>query len=159
MNDLYRAIMDKLSEKTGFKSKSTFAFSGEMSEKIFIIPPNRNRYLAEISENNRSYDAWVNSQKEIAQKIYALKVSVDTIQKTTLEDKDRLLKSLNETIQALQLELDPKNWILIENWQLKKETYKNPEYKFKVRGKELTILTHTESLSHTQIPKIALAKV
>jgi methylmalonyl-CoA mutase len=158
MNDLYRAIMDKLSEKTGFKSKSTFAFSGEMSEKIFIIPPNRNRYLAEISENNRSYDAWVNSQKEIAQKIYALKVSIDTIQKTTLEDKDRLLKSLNETIQALQLELDPKNWILIENWQLKKETYKNPEYKFKVRGKELTILTHTESLSHTQIPKIALPK-
>ena len=37
-------------------------------------------------------------------------------------------------------------------------TYKNPIYAFKVRGKEIKIETHTESLSHTQIPKVALPK-
>jgi methylmalonyl-CoA mutase len=28
-----------------------------MSEKVWIIPPAKSRYLSEISENNRRYDA------------------------------------------------------------------------------------------------------
>ena len=36
--------------------------------------------------------------------------------------------------------------------------YKEPVYSFKVRDKEINIETHTESLSHTQVPKIALPK-
>ena len=27
-----------------------------MSEKVFVIPPKRTRYLSEIAENNRQYD-------------------------------------------------------------------------------------------------------
>jgi methylmalonyl-CoA mutase len=30
-----------------------------MSEKVWIIPPAKSRYLSEISENNRRYDAKV----------------------------------------------------------------------------------------------------
>ena len=56
MNTLYKAIMDKLVEKTDADLKSTFTISDEMSEKVFIIPPARVRYLSEISENNRAYD-------------------------------------------------------------------------------------------------------
>lgn len=44
-----------------------------MSEKIFVIPPNRTRYLSEISESNRAYDQWVNEQSETAQNLYAVK--------------------------------------------------------------------------------------
>ena len=36
--------------------------------------------------------------------------------------------------------------------------YIDPVYKFKVRDKELSIETHTESLSHSKIPKIAMPK-
>src|SRR5690606_13035755 len=39
-NNLYRRIMDLLTEKTKSPIKSNFHVSGEMSEKIFIIPPN-----------------------------------------------------------------------------------------------------------------------
>ena len=67
-NSLYIAIIEKLNQKESKKYKSHFDTTDEMSEKIFIIPPNRIRYLSEISENNRSYDKWVNQQKEIAQK-------------------------------------------------------------------------------------------
>lgn len=158
MNSLYRAIMDALVEKGGFPEKSTFAFSGEMSEKIFIIPPSRTRYLAEISEDNHKYNQWVIAQSAIAQKLYALQTSIETLKQSKLEDKDRLVKGLEETFETLSLDFDLKNKKAIEEWPKKVELYKNPEYKFKVRGKELTILTHTESLSHTQIPKIALPK-
>ena len=60
MNSLYKVIMDKVVEKTQAPLNSTFAITREMSEKIFVIPPDRTRYLSEISENNRSYDNWVN---------------------------------------------------------------------------------------------------
>src|SRR5690606_27703402 len=36
--------------------------------------------------------------------------------------------------------------------------YKEPVYSFKVRDREINIETHTESLSHSEIPKISLPK-
>jgi methylmalonyl-CoA mutase len=39
-----------------------------------------------------------------------------------------------------------------------KQDYKNEFYVFKVRDKEIKIKTHTESLSHQQIPKVCLPK-
>ena len=56
MNSLYKAIMNKLVEKTGVDLNSSIEIIQEMSEKIFIIPPARIRYLSEIAENNRAYD-------------------------------------------------------------------------------------------------------
>ena len=49
MNTLYKVIMDTLVEKAGANLKSTFEITEEMSEKIFVIPPDRTRYLSEIS--------------------------------------------------------------------------------------------------------------
>ena len=72
MNSLYKAIMDKIAEKTGSDLKSSFEITKEMSEKIFVIPPSRTRYLSEISENNRGYDTWVKKQVEIAEKLCSI---------------------------------------------------------------------------------------
>ncbi|MBL7955109.1 MAG: cobalamin-dependent protein, partial [Flavobacteriales bacterium] len=52
-NTLYARLMAKIAEKTGVDFKSTFAAHDEMSEKVWIIPPAKSRYLSEISENNR----------------------------------------------------------------------------------------------------------
>jgi methylmalonyl-CoA mutase cobalamin-binding domain/chain len=71
-NTLYKAIIDKVAQKTGTDLRSTFALTGEMSEKIYIIPPSRTRYLSEISENNRGYDKWVAQQAEVADRLYSL---------------------------------------------------------------------------------------
>jgi methylmalonyl-CoA mutase len=72
MNKLYTAIMAELQEKTETDLKSSFEITDEMSEKIFVIPPARTRYLSEISENNRAYDKTVNEQAEVAQKLYGI---------------------------------------------------------------------------------------
>ena len=56
MNTLYKRIMDKLVEKTEADLNSKMEITTAMSEKIFVIPPARVRYLSEIAENNRSYD-------------------------------------------------------------------------------------------------------
>ncbi|NNF01798.1 MAG: hypothetical protein HKN22_03870, partial [Bacteroidia bacterium] len=76
-NNLYKALIDMLKEKTGAELNSKMIPTEEMSEKIYIIPPNRSRYLSEIAENNRNYDKKAREQSEIAQRAYCIKQSVE----------------------------------------------------------------------------------
>lgn len=158
MNSLYKVIIDKVKEKTGADLNSNFSISKEMSEKIFVIPPDRTRYLSEISENNRGYDKWVNKQVEVADKLYGLQKSIETLQSSSMDDKDRLVKGVQEAFEMVKRDLDGHNWQILEAWEAKKAAYAAPEFVFKVRDKELRMATHTESLSHTQVPKVALPK-
>ena len=176
MNTLYKGIMDTLVEKTGADLKSTLEITKEMSEKIFVIPPARVRYLSEIAESNRGYDKKVDDQVIVAQKLYGIHQTIESITnasaeiiKTGLnedeiislelpEDDKAFLKLLFAQFEKVKLNFDPYNWEILLNWQEKVQKYKNPVYTFKVRDKEIHIETHSESLSHTQIPKISLPK-
>ncbi|EGV42640.1 methylmalonyl-CoA mutase [Bizionia argentinensis JUB59] len=182
MNTLYKAIMDTLVEKANFELKSTFHISDEMSEKIYVIPPARIRYLSEIAESNRFYDKTADEQVEVAQKLYGIykticsvaNVTESTVEKsfigklrledeTILElaenaDDKEFLNLLIKEFDRVKMNFDPYNWEVIIGWDEKVNTYKNPIYSFKVRDKEIKIETHTESLSHSQIPKVALPK-
>lgn len=159
MNRLYKAVMNKMVEKTGNKNlASNFHITEEMSEKIYIIPPSKTRYLSEISENNRSYDKKAEQQAEVAQKLYGIQKTIETISASSMDDKDRLIKGLQEAYEKTKLDLDPRNMLVIENWEAKKKLFSNEFYEFKVRDKVLKIATHYESLSHTQVPKIASPK-
>ena len=108
MNTLYSVIMEKLAEKTNTTLKSTFTITDEMSEKIFVIPPDRTRYLSEISENNRSYDKWVDQQVEVANTLWGLDSSIKAMKASSFEDKDRLVKGLQEAFEKEKLDFDPK---------------------------------------------------
>ena len=158
MNTLYKVIMDLMVKKTNADLTSTFEITQEMSEKIFVIPPERTRYLSEISENNRAYDRWVKEQVLVADRLWGINSSLETMRSSDIDDKDRIIKGLEEAFHNEKLNFDPKNWELIENWTAKKKMYIDPVFKFKVRDKELSIETHTTSLSGSQIPKIAMPK-
>ena len=152
-NQLYKQIIDKIAEKTGSDLSSTFEITHEMSEKVFVIPPHRTRYLSEISETNRTYDDWTKKQGEIAQTLYSIQKTIDALK----ENKD-IIKVLTAEFDRIKLNLDPKNWKLIQDWSAKVKLYKEPLFKFKVRDKEIGIQTHSESLSHLQIPKVSLPR-
>ncbi|HXS37387.1 MAG TPA: methylmalonyl-CoA mutase family protein [Flavipsychrobacter sp.] len=157
-NTMYKSLMDLLVKKTGANLESHFHISNEMSEKIYIIPPARTRYLSEISENNRKYDKWAKDQSAVAQKLFGIQKTIETLKASDIEDKDRLIKTLQEVYERNALDLDPKNKHLLDHWQEKINQYLGEYYTFKVRNKEVRIKTHTESLSHTQVPKVAVPK-
>src|SRR5258706_5079026 len=154
-NQLYVNLMAKIVEKTGADLRSTFQISREMSEKIYVIPPHRTRYLSEVSESNRKYNQWLNEQAEVAQKLFALQKTLDHLNNNNLS---LLAAGLKEEVQKLSLRLDPENKKVIEAWPHLVQRYREPVFKFRVRDKEIAIQTHTESLSHTMIPKVALPK-
>ncbi|MGB7843651.1 MAG: methylmalonyl-CoA mutase family protein [Salinimicrobium sp.] len=175
MNTLYKQIMDRIDEKFGAHFNSTYHITTEMSEKIFVIPPSRTRYLSEISENNRSYDDKASAQAEVAERLYGIfktiqSVTGDTpelnkfgieeekLQNSTSAENEELVNLLKKEFDKVKMDLDPYNWEIITGWEEKLNKYRQPIYSFKVRHKEIKIKTHTESLSHTQIPKVALPK-
>ena len=182
MNTLYKAIMDKVVEKTEADLKSTFEISKEMSEKIFVIPPARTRYLSEIAENNRMYDKKAAEQAEVAQKLYGIFKTIETVTGHTAvfdpsglneegilkqarlvggqvqNDDVKFVEMLIAEFNKVKMNLDPYNWEVIVNWKEKVSRYTQPIYSFKVRDKEIKIETHTKSLSHSDIPKVALPK-
>lgn len=157
MNSLYKALMDKMVEKTSSDLNSSFEITKEMSEKIYVIPPARTRYLAEISENNRAYDDWVKNQCEVADQLYGLQSAIQVI-KNVPGDGDEIISGLSERFDDVKLDLDQRNWKLLEAWDEKVARYKDPIYKYEVRGRELSVETHTKSLSQLDIPKVVLPK-
>jgi isobutyryl-CoA mutase len=181
MNTLYKSIMDKIVEKTSANLKSTFQITREMSEKIYVIPPHRTRYLSEIAENNRKYDETAKTQVEVAQKLFGIYKTLESVTDSKIElskfgidndfsiaklssraqsreEQDIFTKMLIAEFDRVKMNLDPYNWEIILNWSEKVNKYKNPIYSFKVRDKVIEIKTQTTSLSNNQIPKIALPK-
>jgi methylmalonyl-CoA mutase len=157
-NQLYAKLMQKLSEKSAGGFPSNLAITGELSEKIFVIPPHRTRYLSEISEENRKYDSWSRQQSATAQRRYALHQTIDALRTSAVENRDLAIKALEDELRKTTLALDPNNLRIIEEWGNKKKMYREPLFKFKVRNRELSIETHSESLSHIKIPKVALPR-
>ncbi len=179
-NNLYVRLMETIKKKTGVDFHSTFHAHDEMSEKVWIIPPAKSRYLSEISENNRRYDAHVRKQAEIADKLYGLYSAVLTFGGPDLlnaplasgswplaasgeTDKQpaassQELKALVSKFEELRKDLDPHLWSMLTGWKSEEARYSGEFYTYLVRGKEIKVPNHTESLSHLKIPKVALPK-
>ncbi len=158
VNSLYAKLIETINEKTGAGFKSQLVAANEMSEKIFIIPPRRVRYLSEIADSNRGYDKWAKEQSGIAQKLYGISKTITTIQEAEISDSDRLIKDLEETYAKVALDFDPKLQIVIDEWDSVKESYANDIYTYLVRNKEIKVETKTISLSHQKISKVSLPK-
>ncbi|MEX2564590.1 MAG: methylmalonyl-CoA mutase family protein, partial [Cyclobacteriaceae bacterium] len=155
MNRLYISIMKRMEGSLKLHRKEGFQLvvEGEM-HKTTIIPGPRLRYLSEIAENNRDYDRKATRQKDIAQKLYGLKLAIDHL--NGAPENKGIQKHLQKEFLDLGKELDPKNLEWLENWSEKVKSYQEEFLTFKVREKEIKIKTFSTSLSNTRIPKVAL---
>ncbi|UOQ77120.1 methylmalonyl-CoA mutase family protein [Hymenobacter sp. 5516J-16] len=173
MNRLYRAVLATVEAKTGVPFASQLETTKEDSEKIYIIPPHRTRYLSEIAETNRQYDQWVQKQSDTAQQLYGIRQAIGAVQSlgsnpagggsgagngSNAPGSGNLVAGLESTFEEIKLRLDGQNWKLLETWPQKVAAYKAPEFIFKVRDKEIRIQTHTTSLSNQQVPKVSLPR-
>ncbi|MFY1048363.1 methylmalonyl-CoA mutase family protein [Chryseobacterium sp. GP-SGM7] len=145
--DLYNRLVEKVNAK--FENLNLKGFvEQEVSEDITIIPPKRVRYLSEIVENNRIYDANVEKQAELARKMYHIEGVKNFLSNETLDAE----------YQKAEKELQQENIDFLKTWDDTKKAFHEEFYSYFVRGKEIKVETSTESLSHLRIPKIALPK-
>lgn len=156
INRLYKALMDMLHARS-HTFQSNVEAPDVSSEKIHIIPPKRVRYLSEIADTVRNYNKWIDEQSDVALRMQAIHNTLKELK----HDKDMdesLLEKLQSTYKIISRKLVPENQELLDNWPERVNAYSEDIYSFKVRDREINVKTHTESLSHQKIPKIALPK-
>ncbi len=164
VNELYRALVAKVKEKTRILLPALFEEGAEPPAKIYIIPPARTRYLAEIAEANQACNQWTAEQAGIAQRLYSIAKTIDTMAASHIAPgketgaKTGLLLELDMLYEQTLKKLDPANHEILKNWDAKVKAYKNDFYIYKVRDSEIRIETHYESLSRLKIPKISLPR-
>jgi len=153
VNILFEALINTVTEKTGYKFpvvKQNLRISHNDQE---IVPSNRVRYLSEIAETVRNYNQEIEEKAAVANRLQALLTAAEEL--TREKDIEALL---NEKVELLKQELGSENYSILEQWEAKKLRYRDEQYTYKVRGKEIRVETHVETLSHTRIPKVSLPK-
>ncbi len=157
---LYHAVIDTISSKTGIEFNPSLARpeTKTSTSKTIIIPPERTRYLSEISDTVRTYHKETQAQADAIRKTWQLKEALNTIEKEQTGDTTELLSLLKEEIQKADALLKTETKQVLKEWNDIQETYSKDELVYKVRDREIRLPLYSESLSHTRIPKIVLPK-
>ena len=144
MNALFDRVCGVLGLERGARS---IPHKAESVTQTALIPPDRVRYLAEIVEESRRYDAFVHEQVTLARKLYQL----DGVLAMGVEE----VRPLYEKAEA---QLHPTTRTLLAQWPAMQQRYTADYYEFTVRDKVIRQPLYTETLSHLRVPKVALPK-
>ncbi|MEO6773894.1 MAG: methylmalonyl-CoA mutase family protein [Kofleriaceae bacterium] len=180
MNTLYRALIDLLVARTGAPLHSQFELTPEMSEKKWIIPPDRTRYLAEIAEACDANDAHVKVQAAIARRMYQLHGTIEALRANVGKKKLEIIEppehegvvqvtqvvvgepayvgELVALYHDLETRLTSESRGLLAEWPAMQRRYAAAKYQFQVRDKVIELDLTSESLSHLKIPKVTLPR-
>ena len=155
---LYHGILEQLAEKTGYELHSSLPKPKAKisSSKAIVIPTDRIRYLAEISDTVRTYHRTTESQSEAIRKAHYLKESAELLCSNGDDEKEALIKLLRKEADHLEEAVDSESRNLVDTWKSLKDDYSKDELVYTVRDREIRIPLYTESLSHSKIPKISL---
>ncbi len=152
---LYLGLRDIIAEKGFALPSSRFARTGahEPSARQAIVPPARQRYLAEIAAEVRTYHKTAAEQARIARELQQLTSSARMLEACGADSA-----SLSPLIAEREEQQDPRARKLIENWPKVKESYAGEEYVVKIRDKEIRTRIVSTSLSGTPVRKVALPR-
>ncbi|MGE3452996.1 MAG: cobalamin-dependent protein, partial [Burkholderiales bacterium] len=161
---LYQAVLAKLKEM-GLAAKASrlpAVSTRHSTQQTPIIPPQRSRYLAEISEGVRGYKKRAVEQARIARERQQLMETKRMLAERDYPEQGDFKTKASEVVEILVAErdakLEPRSRKLLEMWPKMREAYGGDEYVVKIRGKEVrTALTH-KSLSGSKIRKVSLPK-
>lgn len=168
---MFTELCRRFAEKLGL-AEDAWDSNLEVADKepraLAIIPGNRIRYLAEISEQGRSVNQSIVAQADAASRLQSLHQALTELadpelpprlaayDKTALADtSDASRAILRQRYQETLQELSSEAIELLKTWPKRKEAARSERYSYTVRGKEVTGSNYRESLSHLKIPKIA----
>jgi methylmalonyl-CoA mutase len=152
---LYQYLRDLLAEGGLAVSEPTLApVDGRVSTRAStVVPPRRQRYLAEIAETVRGYHAETDAQVAAVREHTALAAARDALERagSSTADIDTLAKEAERRV-------DRDTADLLGHWKSTKDDYTGDELVVKVRDKELHTQLWRETLSGTRVPRVALPR-
>jgi methylmalonyl-CoA mutase len=118
-----------------------------------IVPPENQRYLAEIADCVRDYHDMAVTQSRLARERQQLVESKRMLSETGSSNND-----LDALISDRDDALDARTKKLIEIWPTVVESYSGDEYVVKIRDREIRTALKSKSLSGNIIPRVSLPK-
>ncbi|OAP26756.1 fused isobutyryl-CoA mutase/GTPase IcmF [Amycolatopsis sp. M39] len=152
---LYQHLRDLLAERGLSVSAGTLPeVSGKVStDASTIIPGNRARYLADISETVRGYHEQTEKQVAAVRKREHLAEA-----KAALSEVDASTDALDGLLAAAESDVAGETANLLERFQALAAEYRQDELVVKIRDKELRTQLWRETLSGNRIPRVALPR-
>ena len=160
INTLYSYLIEKINEKidVNLESQIKSISKSRMTQKISqIIPPERVRYLSEITQTVREYKNEIDQFSTIIQKISNLTEAKSFLAEE--KEKKEILEKLDKSIAKLKKEIPLEILQQLESWTKTKSNYQNEFVTYKVRNKEVKVSNKYRTLSGSLIPKISLPKL
>ena len=119
-----------------------------------IIPPDRTRYLAEISNTVRSYKKMVRHEAKLARERQQLQCTAMMLQQETSSD----ISQIHHLIEDRDRKLNVNSKKLLSDWPDLQSAYSGDRHTIKIRNKEMSTELKYQSLSGTAIPRVSLPK-
>ncbi|ADB74908.1 fused isobutyryl-CoA mutase/GTPase IcmF [Geodermatophilus obscurus] len=116
-----------------------------------VVPAQRARYLAEITEAVRGYHAATAAQAEVVRRRQHLTTAADVLDGDAAE-------AARAAVEAADRELLPEVRELLDEWPARVEAYSGDEYVYTVRGKEVRTPLTRETLSGSKVRRVALPR-
>ncbi|MBB2915470.1 methylmalonyl-CoA mutase [Streptosporangium becharense] len=118
-----------------------------------VVPPSRNRYLAEIAETVRGYHAHTARQAETARRRQRLAEARELV---AGEEADT--SALDRLAERAEAELDAESRELLADWSVTADAYRADELVVRIRDREIRTPLWRETLSGNRIPRVALPR-
>lgn len=152
---LYQHLRGMLAERgLGVSAGTLPHVEGKVStDASTIIPGNRARYLAEISETVRGYHTKTERQVAAIRKRDALAVAREELAKV-----DASTDALDGLLAAAESDVDGAATELLTRFRALAEEYRQDELVVKIRDKELRTQLWRDTLSGNRIPRVALPR-
>jgi methylmalonyl-CoA mutase len=171
INRAFYHLCRLLAEKRGLEVDvrvSSEQESDGCSKSGALIPENRIRYLAEISEQGRQIHTRNSRQAALASEAYQHYQVLTSLGDPLLPEPfglyanadllvvnaDATLASLRQCYQQAVSDLDRESIVLLQQWPEKKAAVEQAQYTYPVRDKQITGDNYVESLSHLKVPKV-----
>jgi methylmalonyl-CoA mutase len=131
--------------------------SGHTStSRMATVPPERQRYLAEVASTIREYHKKSAEQVQLVRENQHLTQTARLLRESNV---DATVVALVDKLACSRREvIDPRVRKLLEIWPKIKENYARDEYIVKIRQNELRTKIASTSLSGRRIPKVALPR-
>lgn len=184
VNALYDALAARISQLGHTKITPIAADAAGSVPGSAIIPAARVRYLSEVSETIRGYRRFAQQQQEAVRQWESLAEAVASVEALRASDQsqeqfsggsslihesgtDRTERSdagtlsaagkqIEDLCQKARQRVEPKLLEWLEAWTKTKAALRQPEYRYKIRDKEITQKLFEETLSGLQLPLLAL---
>ena len=156
VNGLYVKLCSLLNAKSGkehFVPDSKRRCAIESSNRQSLIPGKRIGYLADIADCVRSYHKEAASQVDHVFQADSLEASASYLRKKGHETEAALCQ---EKAKEVWEKVSPSLALGLKNWHASCEAYKQSEYTYKVRGKDIKVESSFKSLSGLTLGRVAV---